>query len=647
MSLLIQILRQSRSIARIEAGFFVRRAKLLWSIAVVALIPCLYSLIYLSSIWDPAAHSNELKVGLVNLDQGLVYREQPVNVGQELSDMLKAQARFDYQLMDDEAAARAKVKQGQLAFALIIPKNFSANAVPGEQVGAGQLVVFASQGNHLESARIAQQFATELGHKINESLNTKRWSLVLVNAAGSKQSVSRLRQGLQELHQGAEELNQGASQASSAAKAVHLGAQHLSEHLTQLTDQSKKMGSGLRQLDSTRPRNSDLRKLDEGADSLASGMTELGQGLQKIKTGNEQLMSAVSAFKEEASNQLLVSSAMVDNVGQVYASLQKIDNGLQASLDNGKKLEDGARNMKTGVTGLTQGVRQINTATRTMSTQFPEDAQLESLDKGATELASGTLKLSQGNESISQASRRLEAGLALVGNAIPATDNVLEGSPEGLADSVRPRMEIDATVGKNGMGFIANVLPAALWLGAGIAVFFVNLRSQPIHAKAFHPVALWLGKLALPGALVVLQGLLLLFTVFTVLQIEVVNPLAFICTLLSAGLAFFFVISALTHFMGDAGKALAMVFLAIQLTSSGGLMPVELSGSFFATVSPWLPITWLTHGIKATVFGAFEGTWLLAWLQVTGIGLLAALITVLFGRWRFVSVRQLRPQMDL
>ena len=647
MSLLIQILRQSRSIARIEAGFFVRRAKLLWSIAVVALIPCLYSLIYLSSIWDPAAHSNELKVGLVNLDQGLVYREQPVNVGQELSDMLKAQARFDYQLMDDEAAARAKVKQGQLAFTLIIPKNFSANAVPGEQVGAGQLVVFASQGNHLESARIAQQFATELGHKINESLNTKRWSLVLVNAAGSKQSVSRLRQGLQELHQGAEELNQGASQASSAAKAVHLGAQHLSEHLTQLTDQSKKMGSGLRQLDSSRPRNSDLRKLDEGADSLASGMTELGQGLQKIKTGNEQLMSAVSAFKEEASNQLLVSSAMVDNVGQVYASLQKIDNGLQASLDNGKKLEDGARNMKTGVTGLTQGVRQINTATRTMSTQFPEDAQLESLDKGATELASGTLKLSQGNESINQASRRLEAGLALVGKAIPATDDVLEGSPEGLADSVRPRMEIDATVGKNGMGFIANVLPAALWLGAGIAVFFVNLRSQPIHAKAFHPVALWLGKLALPGALVVLQGLLLLFTVFTVLQIDVVNPLAFMCTLLSAGLAFFFVISALTHFMGDAGKALGMVFLAIQLTSSGGLMPVELSGSFFATVSPWLPITWLTHGIKATVFGAFEGTWLLAWLQVTGIGLLAALITVLFGRWRFVSVRQLRPQLDL
>jgi putative membrane protein len=173
------------------------------------------------------------------------------------------------------------------------------------------------------------------------------------------------------------------------------------------------------------------------------------------------------------------------------------------------------------------------------------------------------------------------------------------------------------------------------------------LRSQPVHAKLFRPAAQLIGKLALPGALVVLQGLLILFTVFVVLQIEVVHPLAFVCTLLCAGLSFFFIISALTHFMGDAGKALAMVFLAIQITSSGGLMPVELSGSFFATLSPWLPITWLTHAIKASLFGAFEGQWLMSWLQVSGIGLLAAAVTMHWGRWRYVSVRQLRPQLDL
>ena len=647
MRLFFQVLRQARSIARIEAGFFLRRAKLMVSIAVVALIPCLYSLIYLSSIWEPAAHSHELKVGLVNLDQGLVYRDQQVNVGQELSDLLKSQARFDYQVMNDEAAARAQVKQGALAFALIIPPHFSANAVPGEQAGAGQLVVFASQGNHIESARIAQQFATELGHKMNERLNTRRWSLVLMSAAGSKESVVRLRQGLLELHQGAIELNKGANKAMVAAKSVHLGAQNLSDNVGQLTDNSIKLGAGLRQIEASRPRNSDLRKLNEGADSVANGMTELGQGLYKIKTGNEQLLAAVATFKEEASNSMLISPSVVDNVTQVLTGLQKLDAGLQATIDNGKKLETGTRQLKDGVNGLTQGVGQMSAANRAMVTQFPEDAKLEALDKGAAALASGAHQLAQGNEALSQGSRRLESGLAWVGKVIPATEPLQEGSPEGLADSVRPRFEMEASVGKYGMGFMAHVLPAAIWLGAGIAVFFVNLRSQPVHAKLFRPAAQLIGKLALPGALVVLQGLLILFTVFVVLQIEVVHPLAFVCTLLCAGLSFFFIISALTHFMGDAGKALAMVFLAIQITSSGGLMPVELSGSFFATLSPWLPITWLTHAIKASLFGAFEGQWLMSWLQVSGIGLLAAAVTMHWGRWRYVSVRQLRPQLDL
>jgi putative membrane protein len=184
-------------------------------------------------------------------------------------------------------------------------------------------------------------------------------------------------------------------------------------------------------------------------------------------------------------------------------------------------------------------------------------------------------------------------------------------------------------------------------LGAGIAVFFVNLRVLPRHAQPFHPAAQWLGKLLMPGTLVLVQSLTLLFTVMVVLRVQVVHPWALALTIVSAGLAFLCLISAMTCFMGDAGKALAMVLLALQMTSSGGVMPVELSGSFFATLSPWLPITWLAHGLKASLFGAFESTWLVPWLQVTGIGLFAAVLTMVLGRWRFVSLRQLRPRLDL
>jgi len=642
-----QLLRQARSIARIDAGFFLRQAKLAWSVAAIVLIPALYSVIYLTSLWDPASHSQALTVGIVNLDQGLVYRETAFNVGKDLSQSLQEAERFNYRLMDSAEEARQKVRQGQLAFALIIPANFSSNAVPGDQPGAGQLVVFASQGNNVETARIAQQFAAELGHKINESLNAQRWSLVLLNAAGSKQSVNRLNQGLKELHLGATELSESAGKVASGAKTIQSGAQHLNENVGQLSQSTKKLGAGLRQMESSRPRNSDLRRLDTGADALVNGASELSQGLKQLQHGSDELTQQVNQFREEADNSLLVSSSVKGSVSQVAQGLQQMDRGLLTAADSGQSLEEGAKNLRSGVNTLTTGVRSLNAALRSATGQFPEDAQLDALAIGASELAMGTTQMAQGSEKISTASQRLQMGLGLVEKALPDLGDTPEGSPEGLADSVRPVVEMDASVQNNGIGFIANVIPAALWLGAGIAAFVVNLRSLPKQAKLYHPAAQWLGKLLLPGSFVVMQCLLVLVTVFAVLQVNVVNPWALTCTILSAGLAFLCLITALTCFMGDAGKAMAMVLLALQMTSSGGVMPVELSGSFFATLSPWLPITWLAHGLKASLFGAYEGAWMLDCLQVCALGLAAAVLTLVFGRWRYVSVRQLRPQLDL
>ena len=644
---MIQFLRQSRSIARIEAGFFLRRSKLVWSLAVVALIPSLYTVIYLSSLWDPGAHSTALKVGIVNLDHGLVYREQPFNIGQELTETLQSSSQFDYKLIAQADLAKQQVRKGDLAFTLIIPENFSANAVPGEQAGAGQLVVFASQGNNVETARIAQQFAAELGHKMNERLNAKRWSLVLTNAAGSKENVTRLHRGLQDLHEGATELSAGNRLLTNGAKSLHTGAQRLSGNVAQLTQNTQKLGAGLRSMEANRPRNSDLRKLSEGADALANGVHEMGQGLIKLKNGSHELNTEVSAFKEEAETSLWTTPSLRGNLTLVSQGLKQLDQGIGAAATNNEKLEDGARNLRAGVQTLSVGMRQFSSALRSATSQFPEDAQLEALEAGASELASSTQTLLVGQEKISASTDRLEMGLALVKKAVPHFENTPAGSPEGLADSVRPLVEMEATVQNNGIGFMANVIPAALWLGAGIAAFLINLRVLPKHAETYHPVSQLAGKLLLPGGLVVLQCSLILLCVWGVLNVDVVQKGPLICMVFSAGLAFFCIISALTHFMGDAGRALAMVLLAVQLTSSGGVMPVELSGSFFAALSPWLPITWLAHGLKATFFGAFEGTWLIEWLKISAMGLMALWITTKWGHWRYVSVRQLHPQLDL
>ena len=198
--------RQVVFIARIESRFFVRYPKMLLATLAVALIPALYAVIYLSAVWDPAANTGALAVALVNLDEGVEYRGYVFNVGAEVISRLKKSHTFGFKDYTDEQQARQNVRQGKLAFALIIPRDFSSNAIPGAEAGGGKLVIHTSEGNSFESANLARHFARELGHEVNESLNERRWALVLSNATGSQRSVERLRDGVDQLRNGAQEL---------------------------------------------------------------------------------------------------------------------------------------------------------------------------------------------------------------------------------------------------------------------------------------------------------------------------------------------------------------------------------------------------------------------------------------------------------
>ena len=107
MKLFIQIL----TIARIEARFFVRYPKLAVAALAVTLIPAIYVLIYLSSVWDPAARTGSLNVALVNLDKGMKYQGQFFNAGSEIAAELLAGGKFGYKMYSDENAARSHVRE--------------------------------------------------------------------------------------------------------------------------------------------------------------------------------------------------------------------------------------------------------------------------------------------------------------------------------------------------------------------------------------------------------------------------------------------------------------------------------------------------------------------------------------------------------
>ena len=637
---------QVASIARIEARAFVRFPKLLLAALGVALIPALYAVIYLSSVWDPAARTGALPVAIVNLDRGIEYQKHVFNVGQEVTAKLRARHTFGYADITDEAQARRSVREGALAFALIIPADFSSNAIPGAQVGGGKLVVYTSEGNNYQSASLARRFAEDLGREVNGSLNEQRWTLVLSDAAGSQSSLERLHDAARQLSLGAKELAGGARQAAQGADSLATGGGQLDPAVTQLTSGLKELGAGLRTIDSKRPRNSEINRLKLGADALASGHVELGRGLAELQAGSGRLVEGMAGFREEANNSLLVSSRITEGLEQFAGGLSGLDAGLKSALLAEQKLSDGASQLGTGLGTLATGMRSFSGAIRTSVTKLPEDAQLDDLARAAGGVAAGSAALTKGTRKVEAAAQHLSGGLDLLTQSLPASIKKMDGSAQGLANSVQPVIEVDASVLNNGSGFAPNIIPGALWLGASLAVFLIQVRLLPRQALFFSSPVQVLGKVAIPLLVVLFQALLVWMAVLLVLRIHVVNAGALALTLALASMTFLLIVFALTRALGDAGKALALDLLALQLSSSGGVLPVELSGGLFAQMSPWLPMTWVVKAIKASMFGAFDGHWHSALGLLALAALLALLTACLLGRWRFVKALAMRPALD-
>ena len=641
MKLLLQIL----TIARLEASFFRRYPRTLVTGLVVALIPALYSLLYLASIWDPTAHTDALSVALVNLDQGVKYREHDFNMGQDMVARLKARHVFGFIDEPDEQTARTRVRQGQLAFALIIPRDFSSNAVPGAQAGAGKLVVYTSEGNSYQAAGLARRFAEELGHEVNERLNERRWALVLTNATGSQHSLQQLNDGVRQLQLGADELAKGAAKAATGAESVNTGASQLQQGVGQLSAGVKELGTGLQAIESKRPRRSELNQLKAGSEVLTQSHAELGRGLTELRSGSQRLQDSVLGFQGQAQQNSLLPAQATATLAQVAQGVSGLSNGLQVVADTQLQLADGAVRLNDGVGRLTTGVTSMNSALRGMLSRMPDERQLDDLSSGSKMLSNGTASLAESALKVSEGSRHVAAGLGLLAESLPAPMEKMDGSPQGLASSVQPVVEVDAAVFNNGSGYAPTIIPAALWLGAGIVAFLCHVRVLPRQVQRFSQLGKVLGKILLPVGLVVVQALLVMLCARYWLHIPMAHPWAFALTLVVAATTFLLIIYALTLALGDAGKGLALLFFAVQLTSSGSIVPVELSGGLFLDISPWLPLTWVVRGIKASLFDAYGGAWQPALLLVAMAAALAVALACAANHWRFVRVAKTQPSV--
>ena len=662
-------------VVRTEVALFSRHPRLRISAAAILLVPALYALIYLSSVWDPVSHTSSLPVGVVNLDRGVTYRGISANVGDELVSALRRQAMFGYRIHAEAESARKAVREGVLDFALIIPAEFSQLAVPGTQAGAGKLIIYTSEGNNYTGAAFARQFAPAVVREVNETLTRKRWELVLSTAADSRQTLQRLHEGADLLVLHARELSDGAAlaqrgtrgleagveQAARATERLRSGSAEVSQGATQMSGGVKRLAAALHALDAARPPEAELNALREGTHALAAGSAELSAGLQMLAGGAPLLTDGLRRLKDEGEQLILVGGTFANGAAALEDGARQLSAGLSMARERQAALAAGAKRVDEGAERLTLGLGAMSSSLQTILSRVPDDARLDAfaggarqLSASAAELADGTRRLHEGAHqlvaglgTLEDGTRRLGAGVELLKSALPRTPDLPDGDAGGLTASVEPTIEIAAPVPNNGTGFAPNFVPVALWIGAVMAVFLFYPRQIAESLADTPSAARVLGKFAVPAAIALAQALLMLLMLTLVLDVRLSNPVTFALTLAVASFSFLAMILMLILVLGDAGKMAALVLLIVQLSSAGALLPIELSSGFFEAVHWYLPLTWVVRAFRATMFGAYDNAWFSAWAMVAAAGVAAMLIAILAARWKTVPDESYRPAIEI
>lgn len=638
-------------------------------------IPALYALICLSSMWDPSTRTHALRAGLVNADRGVVFRGQATRMGEEVSQTLLRQGLFQWQTFDDTEAAKRAVRRGELSFAVLIPPEFSEQAVPGREAGAAKLVIYTSEGNSYSAAGFAKRFAPELAHRVNEALNEQRWDMVLQSARGSKLDLATLRERVGQLHagsrqladgvhqtrQGATDLGQGLGKAAEAAGQLQRGATQLGDASIQVATGWRQLTGSLRALDGHRPAPADFEPLKSGVQRLIQGQAELGTGLEQLQLGARQLQNGAQALQRSTASIPLIGDGLAEGAQTLDHGAGQLWLGLGQAREASQRLGTGSQQVQVGVQSLTSGFTQFSSTLHQITSALPDDSRLDTLTQGAQQLGSGlqtlggglrrleggTGHLHSGLGQLETGSTRLRDGLALLEQALPGEVPMPEGSARGLADSVEPAVEIVAPVGSDGAGFAPNFVPMSLWIGAVSACLLFNLRRLPEETARLWRTGQVLGKLAWPTALVLGQSLVMVAMMQGMLGIRVHDIGPFLVTVAAASMTFLMILFALIRWFGELGKVLGILLLIVQLSSAGATMPIELATPFFQTLHPWLPFTWVVRAFRASMFGAYDGQWLAHWTVVAVCGGTALLGGMLAGRWKFIPAADYRPGIEL
>ncbi len=439
---------------------------------VILLIPLIYSFFYLKSYWNPYGNLSDMKIAVVNLDEG----KDGNNQGAEFVKSLKESDTFEIHEVS-EAEAEEGMKKGDYYATIKVPNNFTeclkSASSEDKQIAtvtyspnqatnylATQIVNSAVKTIQLNlQSKVDKEIIAELSGKLNEVPNSLQTisdgADTILNGAesldsGIKQisdgtnqlsnSYSQFNTGVQSAYSGSETLQNGINQVSSGVGTLQSGSQKLDSAVDQINSGIDSMSAN--GAESVTALATGINTLNNNASTLNNYATQGANSSKNLATDVNIYVGTVNAMETELQGLLNKSTDSTISIEEVKKVLNKYNTTLSTKASIATASKNLAQNnayTSAYASGVYGGTTELLSKSGGLTQMFQGIQGLKSalaeVKKGTASLKNGTVALATGTSNLATGSANLTAGLEKLNSSSNQIDGAIKTINTGVSSA--------------------------------------------------------------------------------------------------------------------------------------------------------------------------------------------------------------------
>lgn len=412
-----------------EFKFIGKNKLILLSVLVITLIPFLYCIFFLKSVWDPYGDTKNLPVAVVNLDQPVTYQGKKLDVGAQTLTKLKKNHQLGWHFVS-EAEAKKGMKADKYYTVITLPKDFSKNA-----------------------ATVLDEHPKKmtLKYETNDSLN---YIGQVISGIGVDSLNSEIRANVTNAYASAvfdqiKTIGNGMKTAAGAATQIDAGQVKLDDGIDQYTVAVSQVNDGVQTMKvKVAPMSSQIPKLASGANQVAGGLQTLNNGTTSLANGSTQVTNGLGALQSK-------TGTLQSGVNQLATGSNAVSSGLGTLQTKAGLLNNGTTQLQKGSKDLTDGVKSYTQNVATLSSGIDQlGGNTSSLADGTKALASGSSQLTQGlqqmGSAVDEQNQQAAASLPQLQTSLAAYETKLKSEatqdPELIAGFEQIQASVNALI---------------------------------------------------------------------------------------------------------------------------------------------------------------------------------------------------------